>query len=81
MKKLLHFLFIILLNTGLPAQNVGVGTNNPNAKLDVVSTNSGILVPRVTLTSTSIMAPVVGATESEMVYNDNTAGDVTAGCY
>ena len=51
------------------AQNVGVGTTSPAAKLDISSTNSGILIPRVALTSTTVAAPVTSPATSTLVYN------------
>ena len=45
------------------AQNVGIGTNTPvaSAKLDVTSTNSGLLPPRMTYTQrNAIVNPVAG---------------------
>lgn len=57
------------------AGNVGIGTTNPQAKLDVVSTNSGSLpCPRMTASQRlAINTPSVGT----MVYQT----DVTAGLY
>lgn len=45
------------------AQNVGIGTLSPHnsAKLDVTSTNSGLLVPRMDSTQrANIAAPAIG---------------------
>ncbi|MBL4753458.1 MAG: hypothetical protein JKY52_07685, partial [Flavobacteriales bacterium] len=52
--------------------NVGIGTSSPSAKLDVSSTTSGVLIPRVTLVQrNAIGAPVT----SELVFQtDNTPG-------
>src|SRR5437763_10907243 len=52
------------------AQNVGIGTNNPNpaAKLEVQSNNSGVLIPRLTSAQKSaIPAPPTG-----LIVFDNT---------
>lgn len=69
----------------LTAQNVGISTNSPNAKLDVVSTNSGILIPRIALSGANDIATVPSPTTSEMVYNTATAGTganaITPGYY
>ena len=53
-KKLYPFLFTLLFSSGLVAQNVGVGTNTPNAVLEVKATNpaspantDGIIIPRI----------------------------------
>ena len=60
---------------------VGIGTNNPNAQLDVSSSDEGILIPRVALTSTSSASPLSSPTISELVYNTATVSDVTPGFY
>jgi hypothetical protein len=56
------------------AQNVGIGTNTPNAssKLEINSTNSGLLIPRMTLAQRNLVAaPATGL----MIYQtDNTPG-------
>ena len=51
----------ILFCQALTAQNVGIGTNNPNssAMLDVASNNKGLLLPRVADTS-NIATPAEG---------------------
>ncbi len=85
MKQLFLTLSGICLFISLQAQNVGVGTNNPSAKLDVSATNSGILIPRVALTATNAAGPVTTPVTSMMVYNTATAGAgataVTPGFY
>lgn len=49
MKAFYSFLFLFTFST-LQAQNVGIGTNapDPTAKLHIESTNSGVLMPRLT---------------------------------
>jgi|GEM_PF-4714548 len=75
-------LFPLLLITCVHVRaQVGIGTATPNAALDVVSTDSGVLVPRVALTSTSTIAPITAGTVSELVYNTATINDVTPGFY
>jgi hypothetical protein len=73
------------LTTVSYAQNVGISTNSPQAKLDVVSTNSGILIPRLALTGSNDAATVSSPTTSELIYNTATAGSgstaVTPGFY
>ncbi|MES2798699.1 MAG: shufflon system plasmid conjugative transfer pilus tip adhesin PilV [Bacteroidota bacterium] len=62
------------------AQNVGIGTNTPvaSAKLEISSTNSGILIPRVALVNvTNNATPVAAPATGLMVYNTNAA--VTGG--
>ncbi|NOT50503.1 MAG: hypothetical protein HOP10_04410 [Chitinophagaceae bacterium] len=50
MKKLFFFLLTVITCEAAIAQNVGIGTSTPNAsaQLDVVSTNKGLLLPRMT---------------------------------
>jgi hypothetical protein len=75
-------LFALLVIPGIHVYSqIGIGTATPNAALDVESTNSGVLVPRVALTSTTTVAPVINGTASELVYNTATVNDVTPGFY
>ena len=52
MNRLLTLLFLssVFCTVGLYAQNVGVGTSSPDnsAKLDITSTDGGLLIPRMT---------------------------------
>ena len=90
MQKLKMGLLGTLLPLSLTAQNVGIGTNTPNAsaKLEIADANRGILIPRVALTATNNgTTPIAttGASTSLLVYNTATAGtapnDVTPGFY
>ncbi|NML69066.1 hypothetical protein HHL23_04580 [Chryseobacterium sp. RP-3-3] len=56
--------------------NVGINTSTPNvnAVLDIVSTNKGLLPPRVALTATNSPAPLGGNVQGMVVYNTATAG-------
>lgn len=69
MKKAILYLCIILLNgafcysQGTP---VGIGTINPQAVLDIVSTAHGILIPRMTALQVEAIA---SPDESELVYS------------
>ncbi|MCB0536841.1 MAG: hypothetical protein KDE33_04865 [Bacteroidetes bacterium] len=82
MGKFNILLFFILISFGLNAQNVGIGTASPDAsaKLDIVSTSGGILIPRVNIQSatdaTTIPSPATGL----MVWNTG-ATFGTAGFY
>lgn len=66
MRNFLLFLFFC----NMTAQ-VGIGTVTPNsnALLEVQSTNQGILLPRVSLQSTTSAAPLSGHTKGMIVYN------------
>lgn len=65
------------------AGNVGIGTPTPNnsALVEIASTTRGVLVPRIVLTATTVAAPVAAPATSLLVYNTNTAADVTPGYY
>lgn len=65
------------------SDNVGIGTTtpNPSAKLDITSTNSGLLIPRVSLTSTTDTTTIAAPAISLLVYNTGTGGLAPAGFY
>jgi len=75
LRNLLSFLFIFLF-TAIYAQ-VGVGTAAPDAsaQLDVVTTNKGILIPRLDIVDLNTAAPVAAADidVSLLAYNTNAA--------
>lgn len=65
---------------------VGIGTTAPEAELDVQSANTGLLIPRVTLTgetdNTTVTIPgSTGVAVSTMVYNTGAGGLKPAGFY
>jgi hypothetical protein len=67
--------FVLLFsNTVLAQNNVGVNTITPDASamLDVVSTQSGVLVPRMTMAQRDVI--VLPATSLLIYQNDNTPG-------
>lgn len=79
MKKIYLFTIIILVQWNSFSQ-VGIGTTTPNASssLDISSTSTGLLIPRVSLIDISNgTAPVSAPATSLLVYNTNTA--VTGG--
>ncbi|WP_028377397.1 hypothetical protein [Leeuwenhoekiella sp. MAR_2009_132] len=85
MKNSLILLLLLTFSHALIAQ-VGIGTVDPEARLDIVSTNSGILIPRVALTSindvATIINPAGGALAvSTLVYNNGTGGLTPQGYY
>jgi hypothetical protein len=62
-------LYTLLIISTARAQQVGVGTTqpDPSAALDISSSNKGLLIPRVDLGTGNIAAPATGL----MVYNTN----------
>jgi hypothetical protein len=63
MKKELITIGLLLIINSLTAQNVGINTTTPDASaaLDITSTTSGVLVPRMTTTQrTAIATPATG---------------------
>jgi len=63
----------LLLGSLLWAQSVGIGTSSPDAsaRLEVSSTNQGVLIPRVSLTSVTDAATIPNPATSLLVYNTN----------
>ena len=64
MKKLLLLLLITVSAFG----QVGINTSNPQAVLDITSTTSGILIPRLTTTERNAIAIPVNSTRNRMRY-------------
>ena len=88
MKAKIYFLitfFLLLVVNSLLAQNVGInGTGaspDNSAMLDINSSNSGLLIPRVALTSSTDGTTVSSPATSLMIYNTNTASGLTPGYY
>lgn len=83
MKKTL-LLLLISAATAATAQ-VKVGDNpttiNGDALLELESTDHGLLLPRVALTSTSSFAPLSAHTAGMTVYNTASVNDVVPGIY
>ncbi len=64
-------------------QNVGIGTNTPNAsaRLDITATNRGLLIPRVNLTALNDVNTVPTPANGLLVFNTNTALSGGTGFY
>lgn len=76
----LSFLFVY----NLCFSQVGIGTPSPEAALDVTSSNSGVLAPRLALTSTTVAAPVTNPNGGSLVNGTliwNTTTNAAAGLY
>ena len=71
------------LSTTIAQQNVGIGTNTPNAsaRLDITATNRGLLIPRVTLTSLTDVSTVPTPATGLLVFNTNAALSGGTGFY
>lgn len=83
-KKYLKALIILILSANSLLAQVGIGTTTPDASasLDITSTNSGLLIPRISLTATTDTTTINGTeAESLLIYNTNTVNDVTPGFY
>ncbi len=77
--------FFFLLSSSIHSQ-VGIGNVSPNSNAlleigDATTTTKGLLLPRVNLTGTANATPLSGHVQGMVVYNKNTAGDVTPGFY
>lgn len=81
MKTTLYTACILLFTLSLRAQ-VGIGTTTPEAALDIVSTNDGLLIPRVELASEASFSPLaIAPSNSELVFNTASIGTLTPGFY
>jgi hypothetical protein len=88
MKSILFSFIVILSCFSINAQvKISTSTTAPNANaiLDIESTSKGLLLPRLSLTSTSSASPMAAHTAGMVVYNTATASSgstvVTPGYY
>lgn len=74
---------LILFITQLSFSQVGIGTTNPSpsSALEIRSSNSGLLIPRVALSSTTDTNTIANPATSLLVYNSSSTNDVTPGFY
>lgn len=77
----LSFTTMIFFSTEkIVAQNIAINSTGTaavaSAMLDITSTTSGLLIPRVALTATNAAGPITAPATSLMVYNTATAGTV-----
>ncbi|WP_242499276.1 tail fiber domain-containing protein [Flavobacterium sp. 140616W15] len=82
MKKYI-FLFVLAFIGYSSYAQIGIGTKTPDesSALDVKLPNKGVLLSRVSLTSTTDVTTIPSAANSLTVYNTATAGDVMPGYY
>ncbi len=92
MKNLKSSILLALINlllVEIKAQNVGIGTNSPHptAKLEILTNDSGLLIPRLTTTERDAIVSPADAlmifnltTRCLEIYNANTNAWVSIGC-
>ena len=75
MKLKIYITFLFFLRISSLCAQVGIGTTSPNASsmLDITSTNSGLLIPRVALVSTADVTTIASPITSLLVYNSGFA--------
>lgn len=75
---------LFVFSTSLKAQ-VKIGTTNtapnPNAMLEIEATNKGLLLPRLSLVSTTLAAPLTSFVKGMLVFDTATINDITPGIY
>ncbi|TDU34276.1 collagen triple helix repeat protein [Gelidibacter sediminis] len=82
MKKLL--LLITLLTGNFIFAQVGIGTDvpNPSTQLEIKSSDRGVLIPQIALTSDTDQSTITaGNVESLLVYNTSSSAALTPGYY
>tara|TARA_R100001369_G_scaffold12763_1_gene26888 strand:- start:460 stop:1308 length:849 start_codon:yes stop_codon:yes gene_type:complete len=76
--KFCIYYFLVFTSYNLSYAQVGINTTTPNGALDITSTTSGVVFPRVKLAATNIAGPVVNPNgggnpvAATFVYNTNT---------
>ena len=69
----------LVLITGTAMAQHGIGTTSPHASaaLEIVSPDKGLLIPRLALTSSATLLPIIGTADDTyngmMVYNTATS--------
>lgn len=84
MRKMKSVLIILgILTSCLTFAQVGIGTTSPNADalVHLRSTNKGLLIPTLGLTSTTSPAPLASHVEGMVIYNTAEVNDLIKGVY
>ncbi|MCE6990089.1 hypothetical protein [Dyadobacter sp. CY323] len=83
MKKLIIIFIFFIIQRHLAAQGVGINTTNPDASavLEIKSSDKGVLIPRVSLTSVSDNSTIILPSTSLLVYNTNSTLPNGSGFY
>jgi len=81
-KIIIFFCVICFFSLDLHSQ-VGIGTTTPHASsiLDIKSSNSGVLIPRIALDSNSDITSISSPEISLLVYNTSSLNDLKPGFY
>ena len=83
-RHLLFLLFFFIISVGVSGQ-VKIGDNpttiDPNSVLEIESINKGLLMPRISLLSTSNPSPLTVHIAGMTVYNTANINDITPGFY
>lgn len=82
--KQLYFAMLAVLFSAVSFAQTKIGTSpdiNADAMFEVESTNKGLLLPRVELTSTNVAAPMSAHVAGMTVYNTKAQNDVLVGFY
>ena len=84
-KRILFSLLFYFIISAAYTQSVSISTSgvdgDASSMLDVISTDKGVLIPRIALTETSSASPISSPATSLVVYNTATVNDVTPGFY
>lgn len=76
MKLRLPLLFFFIILSSIGTAQVGIGTTNPSpsSMLDIVSSDKGILIPRVDLQNLNTATPITNPEKSMLVWNTDASG-------
>lgn len=86
LKKTVLFTILIMLSNTITSAQVGINTISPKAAIDIESTDSGILIPRIALNDLSTAAPVINPdggvlVDGTMIWNTGTGALTETGFY
>lgn len=83
MKKFFSLLIIVVLVNAQSLAQVGIGTETPHSSsiLHLNSSNKGLLIPNVSLQSSSDVTTISSPESSLLVFNTSSSGGLTSGYY
>lgn len=73
-KKITYLIALLLSNISFSQVGIGTSTPSSDAALEISSSNSGVLISRIPLVSTTAYAPLSGHVAGMIVYNTATSG-------